>query len=124
MANCRCGVLRLGQRPWNCYRLGNLGKRVFLVGWLVIALPLIAIGGRVMRLPALALAFAGGFAGATLMLSPNLLVRLIQRDVHWAPFSFRELAWPGIAFTVGFVGVALYRMFLVSITRRRPIQAE
>ena len=91
----------------------------------VIALPLIAIGDRIMRLPALALAFAGGLAGAILMLSPNLLVRLLQPDVHWARFSFRDLAWPGIAFPVGFVGVALYRMFLSgSITRRRPIQAE
>jgi hypothetical protein len=101
------------------------GTGVFLVGWLVIALPLIAIGDRVMRIPALALAFAGGFAGAMLMLSPNLLLRLIQPHVHWVPFSFRDLAWPGIAFAVGFVGVALYRMFLCgSIPRRKPIQSE
>jgi hypothetical protein len=37
------------------------GTGVFFSGWLVIALPLVAIGDRVMRLSALALAFAGGF---------------------------------------------------------------
>ena len=101
------------------------GTGVFLVGWLVIGLPLIAIGDHIMRIPALALAFAGGFSGALLMLSPNLLFRLIQPGAHWAAFSFPDLAWPGIAFTVAFVAVARYRMFLTrSISRSGSVRPK
>ena len=101
------------------------GTGVFLVGWLVIALPLIAIGDYAMRLPGWALAFAGGCAGALLMMVPDLLVRSLQPNNNWTAFSFRDLAWPSVAFPVGFLAVALYRTFLFgSFTRRRPIQAE
>jgi len=88
------------------------GTGVFLAGWLAIALPLIIIGDRALRLPTFALALAGGFLGGLLMLSPNLFVRVTHPTAHWTPFSLGDLAWPGIAFPVGFAGVALYRMFL------------
>jgi hypothetical protein len=100
------------------------GSGVFTVAWLVVALPLIAIGDRVLRLPALTLAFGGGFAGAFLMLSPNLVIRIVESDVHWAPFSFRDFAWPGVAFAVAFVAVALYRAFPVRSLRDRALQKE
>lgn len=74
-----------------------------------------------MRLPALALACCGGSAAALLMAFPNLFVRLFEPEVHWAPFSLSDLAWPGIAFPVGFVAVFLYRMFLTApVARRGP----
>jgi hypothetical protein len=98
------------------------GSGAFIVGWIVVALPLIAIGDRILRLPTLTLAFEGGFAGALLMLSPNLVVRIVQSDVHWASFSFRDFAWPGVAFAVAFVAVALYRTFLIRALRDRALQ--
>ena len=93
------------------------GSGVFLVGWVFIAVPLIAIGDRIMRIPALALALAGGCSGALLMLSPNLLARILDPEVHYARFSFRDLAWPAVAFAVAFAATALYRVFLCRCMR-------
>jgi hypothetical protein len=98
------------------------GSGVFIIGWLFIGLPLVAIGDRVTRLPALLLAFGGGLAGALLMLSPNLVGRIVQPDVHWAAFSFHDLAWPGVAFAVAFVAVTLYRTFLLRSLRHGALQ--
>lgn len=78
-----------------------------------------------MRIPALALALAGGFSGALLMLSPNLLARIIDPEVHYARFSFSDLAWPGAAFAVSFTATALYRLFLCRCmlrSRRAEVQ--
>lgn len=100
------------------------GGGVFIVGWLVVALPLIAIGDRAMRLPALVLAFGGGCAGALLMLLPSMLIRLFQPDVYWAAFSYHDLAWPGVAFPIAFVAVALYRILLFQSLRARALQPE
>jgi hypothetical protein len=81
----------------------------------VVALPLAALGDRVLRFPPALLICAAGSIGGLLMLSPNLLVRLIDRQVPYAPFGLTDLAWPGIAFCVAGVSTALYRIFLARL---------
>jgi hypothetical protein len=88
------------------------GSAVFIAGWVVVALPLIALGDRVFRIPAPLLVFAGGLTGALLMWAPSAVVRIVSPDVHYVPFSIRELAWPGLAFAVAAPATGLYLFFL------------
>lgn len=82
------------------------------MGWLVVGLPIIALGDRIRGVPYPLLAFIGGLAGALLMLFPDVLARLTSPQAHYVPFSARDLRWPTVAFVVAAPTVTLYRFFL------------
>jgi hypothetical protein len=84
------------------------GSLIFIVGWLVVGLPLIALGDRIFRVPFALVVCAGGLVAALLMLSPNLVVRFVGPQSHWVPFAIQDLAWPSVAFGVAAFATALY----------------
>jgi len=89
------------------------GTAVLMTGWVIVGLPLIGLGDRVLRIPAPVLASLGGLGGALLMLSPNIAARLMDPQVHYARFSIRDFAWPAVAFAIAAPTAALYRVFLM-----------
>jgi len=88
------------------------GSGVFIAGWALIALPIVALGDRLLVVPLAGVTVVGGFAGALLMLSPNLAVRLASPRLHWAPFSLQDLTWPSLAFGIAAFATTLYCLLL------------
>jgi hypothetical protein len=73
----------------------------------VVGLPLVALADRIRHLPLILTAFIGGLGGALLILSPNLLARILDPQVHYAPFSLNDLSWPAAAFVIAAATTAL-----------------
>ena len=88
-----------------------------MLGWIVVGLPLTALGDKIFRIPYVLLARIGGLGGGLLMLSPNLFVRLFSRPAHFAPFAVRNLALPSTAFAIAAATGRLYRCFLTRHSR-------
>jgi hypothetical protein len=84
------------------------------LGWLFIAIPLIAMGRDVCRIPYWVLGFLGGIAGVLVMAAPGMIVRLFEslpNNARWQ-FSGNELIFAGSAFLIAATAVMLYRAFL------------
>src|SRR5260370_36513267 len=62
------------------------GTGFFVIGWIVVGLPLIALGELVHRVPYLLLAMAGGLGGALALDSPGILLLLINPRAGPADF--------------------------------------
>ncbi len=88
------------------------GTAFFAVGWVLVGLPLIALGEQVCHLPYLLLSMAGGLGGALVMLLPTILFGFYNPPgVHWK-YSLSDFKWEGIAFVIAAPTTALYRLFL------------
>lgn len=88
------------------------GSLVFAVGWLLVGLPLVALGERALRVPFLTLTLAGGLGGALVMFLPAIIFCFyLQPGTHWK-YSLDSLKWEGIAFVIAVLTTALYYRFL------------
>jgi hypothetical protein len=94
------------------------GSVIFLVGWILVGLPLVALGDRISSpkyFPVITI--ASGLTGALILFVPDLLIRAMDRS-HQYPWSLSDLVWPGIAFSIAAPTALLYCILLrMSITR-------
>lgn len=88
------------------------GSAFFALGWLLVGLPLVALGERILRVPFLRLIFAGGLGGALVMALPAIIFSYyLPPGAHWR-HSFNDLKWEGVAFATAALTTALYYGFL------------
>jgi hypothetical protein len=84
----------------------------FALGWLLVGLPLVALGERILRAPFFLLILAGGLGGALVMALPTIIfIFYLPPGSHWK-HSFDDLKWEGIAFIIAALTTALYYRFL------------
>ena len=106
------------------------GTMVFAVGWIVVGLPIIALGDRVSRIPYMIVALVGGLGGAFAIDLPGLLFWLFANEpvqpgqtntgLLAGIISGAALGWDGIAFAIAAPASVLYRMFLGRATSKSP----
>ena len=90
------------------------GTIFFITGWILIGLPVIAMGDRVRRLPALWLAVVTGLCGSFIIELPTLLIYLASLSLRpeTLVWQLHDLILPGTAFLVAASTAVLYRVFL------------
>jgi hypothetical protein len=91
------------------------GTAVFIAGWIVVGLPLIALSDRIFRFHVVLVAGLSGLGGGLLMLAPNVLVRVLEPQAHFEVFATNQLGWPGVAFVIAASTTALYRVLLYRV---------
>ena len=85
----------------------------FAAGWVLVGLPLIALGERARQMPVAMLLAVGWLGGMMLLLLPNIIVRWSTPQVHYVPFTWEMLlGWPSLEGALGAVTVAVYRVLL------------
>ena len=96
------------------------GTIIFLAGWIVVGLPLVALGDRISSLKYVpVITIAPGLAGGLILFVPDLLIRAMDRN-HQYPWSLSELAWPAIAFSIAALTALTYCILLrTSIVGKR-----
>ncbi|HET7216016.1 MAG TPA: hypothetical protein VFL79_20670 [Terriglobia bacterium] len=88
------------------------GSAFFVLGWLFVGLPIVALGERILRASFLLLIFAGGLGGSVVMALPAIFFgHSLPPGAHWA-HSFNDLKWEGIAFVAAALTTGLYYRFL------------
>jgi hypothetical protein len=95
----------------------------FAVGWVLVGIPIIAMGNRILRIPKIFLGIAGAIAGAFVILFPIFVVSVISRGtVDFAGWRWSSLkSWPAFGAGIGACAVILYRWLLSrAIYRTRP----
>ena len=91
------------------------GTAVFVVGWLLVGLPFVALGDTVLRMSAVPLVLAAGAGGVAVAELPNAIIRILEPATHFV-WSVRDLIWPGLAFVIAASSAWLYRILLRSRT--------
>lgn len=78
----------------------------FAAGWVLVGIPIIAMGNRVLKIPKIFL----GIAGAFLILFPIVIVSVISRGtVDFTGWRWSSLkSWPAFGAGIGASGVILY----------------
>jgi hypothetical protein len=89
------------------------GTVVFMAGWMLVGLTLVALGDRVLRMSAVSLTMAAGAGGTLVIELPYIIVRVLTPKAHYV-WSVRDLVWPGLAFAIAASAAWLYRMLLRS----------
>lgn len=90
----------------------------FAAAWVVMGLPIIALGDRVLRVPQIVLGISGAAAGTLVMVFPALVVWTISPGsgphFHWS--AFRDWSywkgWPAFGAAIGAGTTILYRWLL------------
>ena len=88
------------------------GTVMFLIGWVVVGLPLVALGecaSSVKHFPIIV--FASGLGGALILFLPDLLIRMADWR-HQYPWSRADLGWPAIGFGCAAATALLYCILL------------
>ena len=89
------------------------GTFFFLAGWMLVGLPVIALGDRVLRMNLLLLMIVAGIGGAVVMLLPIVFTKMLATSggYRWS-WSLGDFLWPGAAFSIAAPTGWLYRKFL------------
>jgi hypothetical protein len=88
------------------------GTAIFLVGWIAVGVPIVALGERVSAIkyfPIIAL--VSGLGGALILFLPDLVIRMTDRR-HQYPWSLADLGWPGIGFACAAATALMYCILL------------
>ncbi|MGH9772574.1 MAG: hypothetical protein ACRD4Q_12910 [Candidatus Acidiferrales bacterium] len=88
------------------------GTAIFLVGWVVVGLPVVALGDRVASrkyLPVVSL--SSGLGGAFFLFLPDLVARFTGR-VYSYEWSLADLVWPAIGFSMAAATALMYWILL------------
>jgi hypothetical protein len=95
------------------------GTLFFVAGWVVVGLPLVALGSRICSpnyFPFITI--AAGTAGGAIVFILELVMRSMDRAHHY-PWSLSDLVWPGIAFSIAAPTALVYCILLrASIIRQ------
>jgi hypothetical protein len=95
----------------------------FVLGWVVVGVPLIAWSNQFPWKPGflLVLAITGALAGSLIMLAPGVYVRWVSPESHHMPFRMAELTgWPSLGAAIGAAAMLFYGWLLsryVSLTQ-------
>jgi hypothetical protein len=89
------------------------GTVVFLAGWILVGLPVIALGDKVLRLNTAVLTTAAGLGGAVVMELPYVLVQALSPTLHFV-WSTHDFIWPVLGFLIASSAAWLYRTLLRS----------
>ena len=89
------------------------GTLVFLAGWILVGLPFIALGDKVLRMNTVVLTAAAGVGGAVVVELPYVIVQSLSPSLHFV-WSAHDFIWPGLGFVIAASAVWLYRTFLKS----------
>jgi hypothetical protein len=89
------------------------GTFFFLSGWILVGLPLIALGDRILRMSCLLLMLVVGTGGALVMELPVIITTLVdtRAGYRWS-WSLENFRWPGVAFAIAATAGWLYHKFL------------
>src|SRR6266545_3748143 len=77
------------------------GTLFFLAGWMLVGLPIIAFGDRILRMNCPLLMTVAGTGGAVVMLLPVVLTKMLATGgiYRWS-WSLGDFLWPGVAFII------------------------
>jgi hypothetical protein len=84
---------------------------VFATAWSLVALPIVALGDRILRMGVIGLSLAAGTGGVSVIELPYLITRVLTPRTHYI-WSVRDLVWPGLAFGAGVFAGWVYGMLL------------
>lgn len=87
----------------------------FVVGWVFLGIPTIALSAQLLLTPALVLGLGitGAVAGGMIMLAPGAFARWSSPQTHWVPFAWTDLTgWPAFGAAIGAGGLLLYGWLL------------
>lgn len=86
----------------------------FVAGWILVGIPILAMGNRILKMPKIFLGIAGAVAGAFLILFPFFVVSVISRGtVDFTGWRWSSLkSGPAFGAGIGASGVILYRWLL------------
>ena len=91
----------------------------FAVGWVLVGIPIIAMGNRILRIPPILLGIAGAIAGVFVIIFPFFVLAVISRGtVNFAGWRWSSLkSWPAFGAGIGACAVILYRWLLTRALR-------
>ncbi len=86
----------------------------FIAGWVLVGLPMIAMGDRVLKVPILLMGIAGAIAGTLVVLLPFVLTALILNgSIHLQEdWNSEKSALPAFGAGIGACAMMLFRWFL------------
>lgn len=87
------------------------GTGVFATGWILVALPIVALGDRILRIGVIRLPLAAGAGGVFVIELPYLITRVLTPHIHYI-WSVRDLVSPSLAFGAGAFAGCVYRILL------------
>lgn len=102
---------------WTDTRGWLLWTAIFcVIGWVVVGLPIVALGGRVLSASLWRVSLSVGAAGGAIMLIPTLFwtVGVGQADTLLHPFAW---VFCGVAFAIAVFTMILYRLLVQLATR-------
>jgi hypothetical protein len=92
----------------------------FAVGWILVAVPIIIMGKRILRIPKVLLVVAGAAAGVFVMLLPYLVLGAISSGTHHFKLDWAKLkGLPAFGAGIGATGVILYGWLLSRASHRK-----
>lgn len=89
------------------------GSFVFLAGWMLVGLPIVALGDRILRMNRLLLMTVAGTGGAVVMLLPVVLTKMLATgEIYRLSWSLGDFLWPSVAFIIAAPTSLVYRKLL------------
>jgi len=91
----------------------------FVAGWVLVGIPLIAIGNRVLRMPKILLGLAGAVGGIFVMLLPALVLWVSSLGAEHFSLDWVDLkGWPAFNAGIGAAAVIIYGWLLSRVVYR------
>ncbi len=91
----------------------------FAVGWVLVGIPIIVMGNRIVRVPKILLGVAGAIAGALIVLLPTLVLWVTSRGAEHFKLDWDYWrGWPAFGAAIGASGVLVYSWLLARATYR------
>ena len=89
------------------------GTLFILAGWIIVGLPLVALGDKILRIGRLLVMLIAGMGGAPVMELPFFFTKLATTNAgyRWS-WSLGDFGWPTIAFAIAAPTGWLYRKLL------------
>ena len=107
--------LALGVRLWDaraCFLFFVWSVPFFVVGWVLLGIPVIAMGTQILKLSYVIIGVSGAVVGLFIMLLPAgwmIAHGSIQFKLNWSILN----GWPGFGAAIGAGGMLLYRWLLL-----------
>lgn len=95
---------------------------LFIPGWVLVALPVVAVGERILRIPVIILALMGAISGLLIVVLPFFIVWMIAPGSKHFKFEFQWAYFrglPSLGAANGACGMTLYRWMLSSNSRQK-----
>jgi hypothetical protein len=108
--------LALGIRVWDaraCFLFFVWSVPFFAVGWILLGIPVIAMGTQILKHSRVVLGLSGAIAGFLVMLLPSTIIWMLTRGAEhfkldWSFFK----GWPGFGAVIGAGAMSSYRWLL------------